>query len=56
MKVLVKEKIADYGVELLRRDFDVELGLDWDDGRAGGADRRVRRADRPLGDEGDRRS
>jgi D-3-phosphoglycerate dehydrogenase len=28
MKVLVKEKIADSGVELLRRDFDVELGLD----------------------------
>jgi D-3-phosphoglycerate dehydrogenase len=31
MKVLVKEKIADPGVELLREDFDVELGLDWDD-------------------------
>ncbi len=31
-KVLVKEKIADAGVELLRRDFDVELGLDWEDG------------------------
>ena len=30
LKVLVKEKIADSGVELLRRDFDVELGLDWD--------------------------
>ncbi len=30
-KVLVKEKIADAGVELLRRDFDVELGLDWSD-------------------------
>jgi D-3-phosphoglycerate dehydrogenase len=28
---LVKEKIADTGVELLRQDFDVELGLDWDD-------------------------
>ena len=28
MKVLVKEKIADSGVELLRQDFDVELGLD----------------------------
>jgi D-3-phosphoglycerate dehydrogenase len=32
IKVLVKEKIADSGVELLRRDFDVELGLDWADG------------------------
>lgn len=30
MKVLVKEKIADSGIELLRSDFDVELGLDWD--------------------------
>ncbi len=30
-RVLVKEKIADTGVELLRRDFEVELGLDWDD-------------------------
>src|SRR5918996_3162184 len=30
MKVLVAEKIADAGVELLRGEFDVELGLDWD--------------------------
>ena len=30
MKVLVKEKIADAGVDLLRAEFDVELGLDWD--------------------------
>jgi D-3-phosphoglycerate dehydrogenase / 2-oxoglutarate reductase len=29
-KVLVKEKIADAGVELLQDSFDVELGLDWD--------------------------
>jgi D-3-phosphoglycerate dehydrogenase len=29
-RVLVKEKIADSGVELLREEFDVELGLDWD--------------------------
>jgi D-3-phosphoglycerate dehydrogenase len=29
-KVLVKEKIADAGVELLREHFEVELGLDWD--------------------------
>jgi D-3-phosphoglycerate dehydrogenase len=31
MKVLVKEKIGDSGVELLRRHFDVDLGLDWSD-------------------------
>ncbi len=29
-RVLVKEKIADAGVELLRSEFEVELGLDWD--------------------------
>jgi D-3-phosphoglycerate dehydrogenase len=28
--VLVKERIADAGVELLREEFDVELGIDWD--------------------------
>ncbi|MBJ7348332.1 MAG: phosphoglycerate dehydrogenase, partial [Thermoleophilaceae bacterium] len=30
-KVLIKEKIADGGVELLRANYDVELGVDWDD-------------------------
>jgi D-3-phosphoglycerate dehydrogenase len=30
-RVLVKEKIGDSGVELLRRHFDVEVGVDWDD-------------------------
>jgi D-3-phosphoglycerate dehydrogenase len=30
LRVLVKEKIADSGIELLREDFEVELGLDWD--------------------------
>src|SRR5665647_194712 len=30
-KVLIKEKIADSGVELLRAKYDVELGLDWTD-------------------------
>ena len=30
-RVLVKEKIADSGVALLREDFDVELGLDMSD-------------------------
>jgi D-3-phosphoglycerate dehydrogenase / 2-oxoglutarate reductase len=33
VKVLVKEKIGDSGVQLLRdAGFDVELGTDWDDG------------------------
>jgi D-3-phosphoglycerate dehydrogenase len=31
-RVLVKEKIADAGIDLLRQSFDVELGLDWDGG------------------------
>jgi D-3-phosphoglycerate dehydrogenase / 2-oxoglutarate reductase len=31
-KVLVKERIADAGVELLRERFQVELGLEWDGG------------------------
>ena len=31
MKVLVKEKIADAGVELLRENFDVDLGLEMAD-------------------------
>jgi D-3-phosphoglycerate dehydrogenase / 2-oxoglutarate reductase len=30
-KVLVKEKIGDSGVALLREHFDVELGIDWTD-------------------------
>jgi D-3-phosphoglycerate dehydrogenase / 2-oxoglutarate reductase len=30
-KVLIRERIADAGVELLRERFDVELGLDWDE-------------------------
>jgi D-3-phosphoglycerate dehydrogenase / 2-oxoglutarate reductase len=31
-RVLVKEKIADSGVSLLREHFDVDLGVDWDNG------------------------
>lgn len=31
-KVLVKEKIAEAGVELLRERFDVEVGVDWPEG------------------------
>jgi D-3-phosphoglycerate dehydrogenase / 2-oxoglutarate reductase len=30
-RVLVKEKIGDSGVALLREHFDVDLGIDWDD-------------------------
>src|ERR1700689_364306 len=30
-KVLVKEKIGDSGVALLREHFDVEIGTDWSD-------------------------
>ncbi len=30
MKILVNERIADSGIELLASDFDVELGFDWD--------------------------
>ena len=30
-RVLVKEKIGDSGVQLLREHFDVDLGLDWSD-------------------------
>jgi len=31
-RVLVKEKIGESGVELLRAHFNVDLGVDWDDG------------------------
>ncbi|HEY7953379.1 MAG TPA: phosphoglycerate dehydrogenase, partial [Solirubrobacteraceae bacterium] len=31
LKVLVKEKIGDSGVELLREHFDVDLGIEWTD-------------------------
>jgi D-3-phosphoglycerate dehydrogenase len=30
-RILVKEKIAESGVDLLREQFDVDLGLDWSD-------------------------
>jgi D-3-phosphoglycerate dehydrogenase len=30
-KVLVKEKIGDSGIDLLREHFDVDLGIDWSD-------------------------
>ena len=37
MRVLVKEKIADSGVELLRQNFDVDLGLEMTDEELGEA-------------------
>jgi D-3-phosphoglycerate dehydrogenase len=37
VKVLVKEKIADSGVELLRQNFDVDLGLEMSDEELGEA-------------------
>ena len=53
MKVLVKEKIADSGVDLLRENFDVDLGLEMSDEELRRADRRLRRDPDPLGDEDD---
>jgi D-3-phosphoglycerate dehydrogenase len=35
-RVLVKEPIAASGIDLLERDFEVELGFDWADGELGG--------------------
>lgn len=29
-KVLIAEKIADTGIDLLKKDFDVDIGVDWD--------------------------
>ncbi len=34
-RVLVKEKIGDSGVELLREHFEVDVGIDWDDAQLG---------------------
>ena len=56
MKVLVKEKIADSGVELLRENFDVDLGLEMADEELGEAIGELRRDPDPLGDEADRRA
>ncbi len=55
-RVLVKEKIGDSGVALLREHFDVELGFDWDDEQLA---ERIGDYDGhrdPLGDEADRRA
>jgi D-3-phosphoglycerate dehydrogenase len=35
LKVLVKEKIGDSGVQLLKEHFDVEIGVDWTDEELG---------------------
>jgi D-3-phosphoglycerate dehydrogenase / 2-oxoglutarate reductase len=35
LKVLVKEKVGDSGVDLLREHFDVDLGIDWTDEELG---------------------
>ncbi len=56
VKVLVKEKIADSGVDLLRENFDVDLGLEMDDEELARGDRRLRRDPDPLGDQADRRA
>ena len=37
VRVLVKEKIADSGVDLLRENFDVDLGLEMSDEELRGA-------------------
>ena len=56
MKVLVKEKIADSGVDLLRENFDVDLGLEMSDEELRERIGELRRDPDPLGDEDDRRS
>ena len=50
-RVLVKEKIADAGVDLLREHFDVDVRTDMPAGGAAGRDRRLRRDRDPLGHE-----
>ena len=53
-RVLVAEQIADSGVDLLRERFAVDVGTGWSAGRAGGADRGLRRDPDPVGDADDR--
>ena len=53
MKVLVKEKIADTGVDLLRANFDVDLGLEMSDEELREKIGELRRDPDPLGDEDD---
>ena len=56
MKVLVKEKIADSGVELLRENFDVDLGLEMSDEELAETIGELRRDPDPLGDQDDARA
>ena len=56
VKVLVKEKIADAGVELLREQLRRRARARLGRRRAREADRRVRRDPDPLGHQADRRS
>ncbi len=51
-KVLVREKIADAGVELLRERYEVDVDAN---GELAREDRRVRRDHHPLGDQADLR-
>ena len=53
MKVLVKEKIADSGVDLLRSQFEVDLGLEMSDEELREQIGELRRDPDPLGDEDD---
>ena len=55
-RVLVKEKIADTGVDLLRANFEVDLGLEMSDEELRGSIGELRRDPDPLGDEDDRRA
>ena len=50
-RVLVKEKIADAGVDLLRQHFDVDVRTDMPEEELPGGDRRLRRDRDPLGHE-----
>ena len=53
-RILVKEQIADTGVDLLREHFDVDLGADWSDEQFRERLPDVPRDPDPLGDEDDR--
>ena len=50
-KVLVKEKLADSGVNLLRERFDVDLGVDWSDEELAGFSAQLAAYNRALSDD-----
>ena len=54
-RVLVKEQIAEAGVELLRERFDVDVEIEMPAEDLPRPDRRLRRADRPQRHRGHRR-